>query len=289
MLLDESTAQRIENILKGRISKIEPINRGYTLANRFIVQLDNRQSFFIKQATNNDTAGWLRSEYLIYSNIREDFLPRMIAWDDNKISPLLILEDLSHATWHYAWNSNNILAVIQTLERVRKTIPPDGLSLLEAQRKDLAGWQIVSQDPKPFLSLGLVSSQWLQSALPVLIDADESAVLDGNELVHVDIRSDNICFKDDKPIFIDWNWASRGNGAFDIVAWLPSLYTEGGKPPSVKIESAGKLYSLISGFWAARAGLPPPHPGSTLRAAQAKQLAVSLPLAVKELGLPDIY
>lgn len=288
MLIDEATTQRVEKILEGKISRTKSIQGGYTLANRFIVELKNGQRFFIKQATDNDTAAWLRSEHLIYSNLHENYLPRLIAWEDSQAYPILILEDLSEAEWKYVWDSEKIKSVLFTLEKVRKTIPPQGLPSLESQRNNFAGWKILAQDPQPFLSLGLASSKWLQAALPILIDADETAPLAGNELVHVDIRSDNICFQDNRAILIDWNWACLGNGAFDIVGWLPSLYTEGGKPPDIKIEDAGKLSALVSGFWAARAGLPPPHPGSNLREVQKNQLAISLAWTIKELGLPAI-
>lgn len=61
-----------------------------------------------------------------------------------------------------------------------------------------------------FVSLGLCSLEWLETALPVLMEAEKDAVLDGKELVHLDIRSDNICFVGDRVVLVDWNWELVG-------------------------------------------------------------------------------
>src|SRR5205823_2619368 len=43
--------------------------------------------------------------------------------------------------------------------------------------------------------------------------------------------------------------------------------------------------AAVAGFFAARAGLPPPEGAPTVRAFQREQLAVALPWAARELGL----
>ena len=52
----------------------------------------------------------------------------------------------------------------------------------------------------PFLRLGLCSRNWLELALPTLIDAAEGARLEGDSLLHLDIRSDNLCFRGDRRL-----------------------------------------------------------------------------------------
>lgn len=89
----------------------------------------------------------------------------------------------------------------------------------------------MERDPEPFLSLGLVTEEWLGKALPSLVQAEKEAPLEGEAFLHLDIRSDNICLLEDHVVFIDWNHACLGNSAFDIAAWLPSLSSEGGPIP----------------------------------------------------------
>jgi thiamine kinase-like enzyme len=51
-------------------------------------------------------------------------------------------------------------------------------------------------------------------------------------LLHFDVRSDNLCFRDGRALLIDWNLACIGNPVVDVAAWLPSLHAEGVRPPS---------------------------------------------------------
>jgi len=80
------------------------------------------------------------------------------------------------------------------------------------------------------------------------------------------------------------NLACTGNGAFDVVCWLPSLHLEGGLAPWEVLPDAGDLAAVIAGFFASRAGLPPPSGAPTVREFQRAQAC--LPWAARELGLP---
>jgi hypothetical protein len=150
------------------------------------------------------------------------------------------------------------------------------------------GWQTVASDPVPFLSLGLASEAWLNQALLTLLDIDYASFLDGAELVHLDIRSDNLCFDGDRIVIIDWNWACIGNAQFDIGAWLPSLEIEGGPPPEHLLPDAGEIAAIISGYHAANAGLPAVLGAPRIRQAQLAQLKSALPWTVRSLGLPPL-
>lgn len=85
----------------------------------------------------------------------------------------------------------------------------------------------------PFLSLGLRDEQWLERSLPELLAAIERAPLDGDDLLHFDVRSDNLCFRDGKALLVA---------------------------------------TLIAGVWVSVAGLPPPETAPNVRAVQRKQL-----------------
>ena len=136
------------------------------------------------------------------------------------------------------------------------------------------------------MSLGLCSADWLNDALPTLITAENRAVLAGSELLHLDVRSDNICFLGDRVVLVDWNWACVGNSMLDVMFWLPSLKLEGGPPPEQIIEGDPNLVALVAGFWAYRAGMSPPYSTSAVRELQRKQLEVALPWSANLLRLP---
>ena len=143
----------------------------------------------------------------------------------------------------------------------------------------------MAADPDPFLALGLCSRAWLTAALPVLIAAAAAAPLDGDALVHLDIRSDNLCFRDGRVIVIDWNHAQIANPDLDIAFWLPSLQAEGGPPPESILADAPGLAAWVAGFFCARAGGPPIPEAPHVRSLQLAQSRTALPWAARALGL----
>ncbi len=164
--------------------------------------------------------------------------------------------------------------------------PPSGLPPLVPD--DLHTWREVERDAEPFLGLGLCSGEWLEQALPELIAATERCNIGGDAFVHLDVRSDNICFPAGHAKLVDWNWASVGNPLVDLAFWLPSLFVEGGPSPTEVLPDAGELPAVVSGFFAPIAGLPPPAGAPTVRPLQLAQLKVALPWAVDVLGLPPL-
>ena len=91
------------------------IRRGYTPAERWVVQLDDGSSCFLKVGVDQMTAGWLRDEYNLYSRLDASFLPRLAGWDDDGVAPVLALEDLSEAHWPPPWSETNVAMVRETL------------------------------------------------------------------------------------------------------------------------------------------------------------------------------
>jgi hypothetical protein len=247
---------------------------------------DDGSSAFVKAAATAETAVRLRAEARVYTALNASFAPRLLGWDDSEDYPVLILEDLSMAHWPPPWSPKRIQQVRQTLESVWAASASVDVPSLEAARPQLAGWRRVAEDPAPFLQLGLCSMGWLTRALPDLLAAENAAVLEGGDLLHFDVRSDNIAFLGDRAVLVDWDSATRGNGILDVVAWLPSLHAEGGPTPDTIVANESALVALIAGYWAARAGLPVPVGAPRVREVQLQQLRVALPWAARVLGLP---
>lgn len=261
------------------------VGRGYTPAIRRIATLASGRTVFVKAAANENTANWLRAEQRIYGHLDAPFLAKRIAFSDGK-RPVLVLEDLSGAHWPPQWRPGDIDAVRQTMSEVACSALA-GLPHLDAAEFN-RGWQKVAADPAPFLSLGLVSADWLAAALPTLIDAALSADLSGTAMLHCDLRSDNLCIRAGRAILVDWNFACIGNPTLDIAFWLPSLAAEGGGPPESILPDAPEYTALISGFFAARAGLAVIPHAPRVRHIQQVQLNEALPWAVRALGLPHL-
>lgn len=273
---------RTTRILGWRPDYWLPVSGGYTAAARFRVG-DERHSAFVKIATTPTTAGMLHREIKAYGAVAAPFMPLLLGFDDHADQPMLVIEDLWEATWPPPWTKPHVRLVLDAIAQLHQTtaaLPAAGT--LSGQD---AGWPKVARDPGPFLSLKLVTPAWLDRWLPALISAESACVQTGEALVHLDLRSDNICIASNSVKFIDWSEAGLGNAAVDLGAFLPSLAHEGGPLPDQIMPDAPEIAALIAGYFAARAGLPVMPDAPFVRRVQKQQLSTALPWAIRALRL----
>lgn len=214
-------------------------------------------------------------------------MPRLLGWHDDGELPVLVLEDLSDAEWPPPWTDAAVDVLLQTIEEVAASAPLVALPQAEDDDNWTAGWDIVAREPAPFVSPDVTSAAWLERHLGALRSASHAAPLAGNALLHLDVRSDNLCIRRRRAVLIDWNLAGRGNALLDVAFWLPSLRLEGGPDPDDVCPQAEPFAASVAGFFACRAGLPPPATAPTVRQIQLDQLRVALPWAARALGLPS--
>jgi hypothetical protein len=281
--------QRLARAIGRPVVRVTPFTgRGYTPARRMIVELSDGTTVFAKQAVNVPTAKWLRTEHAHYRQLRGSFLPALLGWDDDGTDePILVLEDLSHAEWPPPWSVARARRVLDTIAEIGEQPLPDGVAPLDTAWV-AGGWQRIAENPAPFLSLGIASSAWLDQALPVLLAASEAAPLKGDRLLHLDVRSDNLCFDGARTVFVDWNYACIGNPEVDVAFFLPSMVSEDGPAPEQVTTVAPEMTAVTAGFFASHAGLPSIPDAPRVRQVQRTQLEIALPWAVRALGLPSL-
>jgi len=257
---------------------------GYSTADRFSVELADGRRVFVKSAEAPNLAGWLRREHEVYASLAGGFIPRLEGWDDDGVRPLLAIEDLSDADWVPRWDEKRVAAVLEALAEVAASPhPPNTPTFRETHGSLFDRWREVVSDPEPFLSTGIRDRAWLDRCLPAIVEAAAAVDPSGDSLLHVDVRSDNLCFRDGRAVLVDWNWASLGDPKLDVVVWLPSLTCEGGPLPWEVMPDGGEYAAWLSGVWAAVVGLPPPETAPTVRDIQRRQLEVSLAWCEREL------
>lgn len=281
----QQLVERILNLISVKPDDFIRHAGGYTPTARWTFRAGN-EKYFMKAATTAVTARLLRREALAYQSLKGSFLPALVGWEDDDLEPILIIEDLSDAHWPPPWRPGDIDRVLQTIHELHATpasLPPyGGIHALRG-----GNWSSVAADPQPFLSLSLATPAWLKQALPGLMQAERQCKTEGAALAHWDLRSDNICLAAQGVKLVDWAEACLSDPDLDLGFFLPSLAYEGGPLPEAVIGHRPEIAAWVSGFFAARAGLPliPDAPG--VRLVQLQQLQTALPWVCRALGLPE--
>lgn len=287
---DREDAARISTVLDTDAFRAEPAaGHGAPSNRRWIVETEDGRRAFVKIAAFDYTAEWLRLEHTNYTALRGlRCVPELLGWHDDGEHPALAIEDLSDAKWPPPWTPSGIDAVLEAIEEIRDTPPPPEIDQPAERHIGIIreGWDEVRVDPTRAIALGLFGEDWLAASIDALEAAAVSAVLDGGALVHADIRSDNLCLRDGRALFVDWNWACVGHPDIDIAVWLPSLAYEGGPMPWEILPGRGGLASLIAGYLCEHAGQEPIPQAPHVRRLQLDGARVALAWAAHELGLP---
>lgn len=279
--------ERLEALLGHRPTAFHTVEGGYTPAQRWCVDFTDRGRVFAKIGTTDQSSSALRKEYAAYSNFEGKFMPELRAFDDHPDSPILLIEDLRDAQWPPPWTDSRVADVLSTLNDVHSLGPPiEPFSSVHSRIKN--GWREVEANPDAFDHLALVSREWRQKAISSLVEAADRVNTDAPTLIHFDVRSDNLCIADRGAVLIDWNVACLGNPDLDTGFWLPSLHSEGGPPPESILADSPEIAAWVSGFFAARAGLPIIPYAPRVRTVQLSQLRMALPWAMRALKLPEI-
>jgi hypothetical protein len=292
--MDEALRRRLEALKQSAPISWQRVERGYTPAERWVVGFADGSSAFAKVGASPLTSDYLRVEHRRYQQLHADFMPRLLSFDADLERPILLLEDLSAADWPPPWRPGDVERVVERLRQVAATRPlPDDLPSLEDEfgasgsaQRAASGWGAVLREPDAFLGLGLCSARWLEQVQGRLLAAQDDAALSGDDLLHNDVRSDNLCLLSERVVLIDWNLAGRGNAAFDLAFAAPSLHLEGGPLPEELVGDDAGLAAIVSGFFAERAGLPTIADAPRVRWIQREQLRIALPWVARVLDLP---
>ncbi|GAA2125846.1 hypothetical protein GCM10009782_07840 [Glycomyces algeriensis] len=239
---------------------------GLSDADRLVVTFSDGSAAFVKGATTEDTAGWLRNEHRILDHLRGTGLsPEVLGWrDDGAGRPLLVTEDLSTAYWPAAgaenpnggtstvWRPGDIDVLTRTLDRLRRTPLPAGLPRTASWPGPQ--WPRIIELADRLVDAGVVDRDWLEAHAATLIAVDaeaDTALKLGAHLVHGDVRSDNVCIVGDpderEARLVDWSHAGAGHELHDLVQLLPTLHLEGGPPPWQVCTEPAPLIARLAG------------------------------------------
>ena len=264
----------------GRVAaeRWEPVGGGYTRASKWRATLEDGSTVFVKAADDELGLRMAGVELLIYEAVRGSFLPQVIDTWVSENRAVLVLEDLSSAHWPPPY-PDDTKPLFAALDELAVVTPPAELRRLEDRQA--TRWEDVR-------TLEVCSARWLDRAVGPLEEAESSFSATGDELVHYDVWSANLCFTERGVVLVDWAAARVGNRWVDVGYALLSVRAEGGTPPVLEIPNEAGLAAYIAGSVVREVTAPLPawaDPGSTLREDQRGDLVHALRWAGEALGL----
>ncbi|MFZ4895180.1 phosphotransferase [Plantibacter sp. Mn2098] len=239
---------------------------------------------------NPDTPTIHRREIAVMEVIPADApAPSMLGSLDDDDWVAIVLEDVAGAQPQAPCNADEIWAVLDTVAQLDDLEVRDPQHVLPYASVDLAGtfggWRRMLEDGTE-LPAGWSESRvaWLDrfamGALPAL---------DGDGLIHTDLRADNILVtRDGGIVIVDWPWANRGRAWFDGVGVLGDALL--GRPTfdadaiivdhplfdGVERDDLDGVIAGLTGYFIDAAKRPAPAGLPTIRDAQRRQGAVML-------------
>ncbi len=203
------------------------------------------------------------------------------SWDDGEWV-VLAFDDVDGRAPVLPWRSAELERVLRAIADLAELLTPSPIELEPARQtltRLFGGWQRIVDDAREArLEPGV------RAHLPELLqlEAQWPEATEGESLVHLDIRADNVLLTPDRVVFVDWPAAAVGAPWIDLVAMLPSIAMQGGPDPEdiwrthplrrgVDDDRVDAFLVAIVGYFAHTVLLPSPAGLPTIRAFQAAQ------------------
>ncbi|MEU8175203.1 hypothetical protein AB0C14_20175 [Microbispora hainanensis] len=204
------------------ITGLRPVTGGHSVAR--IADRAGGGSVFVKAAAPAE----LDVESAVYEALGDrPFLPRLLA-STREPTPMLVLEMLEQDHWVSEWTAPLIAATRNLLHEVHTLPAPSGVPVL---REVANPWEAIAADPARLLRMGVCSRRWLAEHLDTLHAAAAKAPVEGDSLIHRDVRAANLWWHDGRLVLADWASAAIGDPWLDHHLWLVALHAEGGPAP----------------------------------------------------------
>lgn len=278
----------VERLAGGQLAQVRDLAGGFSPGCCTLVESEGGRRLFVKAVgteLNRESPDIHRREAAIAAALPElGSLPRLVDTYDDGDWVGLVFEPVSGAPPRIPWEAEQLDLVLGELAALHEALTPCPIleveTVSERHGGALRGWAALAGSAD-----GAVLDPWTRRHLGRLVELERAcpaAVDDGDTLVHMDIRSDNLLVGPGGVVFVDWPHAARGSGVFDVVAWASSVALEGGPDPEELLaryrpaagsdpEATTAMVAAIAGYFTHHGSLPDPPGLPTLRAFQRAQ------------------
>ena len=241
----------------------------------------------VSPAQNETSAEMARAELRITSALPADApVPRLIGGFDDGEWVVLVFEDIAGRHPRTPWVQSELDAAVRALRDLAHALTPspvpDVPMLADRLADNFASWRRIAANPPPDLD------PWYAAHLDDLVAAADRALasLDGDTLVHCDIRADNMLITPDERVYIvDWPWGSVGPDWLDTTLLAMNVLVYGGDGDAIMPPLGADVAIAFIGYLLDYARRPPPPGLPTVRAFQRAQADALLPWLKTQIRL----
>ncbi|GAC1482421.1 MAG: hypothetical protein PVSMB9_08130 [Candidatus Dormibacteria bacterium] len=208
------------------------------------------------------------------------------AYDDGEWVALAF-EDVEGRMPAMPWREDELRNVLEAVAGMAISLTPSPIALPsmgEIHDEEFRGWRrlLTARTTGEDDLAGL--DPWAKMHLSDLAELEEkwAGSAEGNTLLHVDLRADNMLITGDRLMVVDWPHAAVGAAWVDLLFLLPSVAMQGGPMPWQVFDShpvargasparVTAVVAAITGFFIRQSRQPPPPGLPTLRQFQLEQ------------------
>ncbi len=281
---------RVEEQLGARILTASNVDGGFSPGPAARCELSDGRAVFVKAAglsLNPISPSMHRREAQVLAAMPPDVpAPRLIGIVDDGDWVALATEWIDGRMPTAPLAGDDVRRLLRIVDRLGHIEGHASLQPCSVAHAKLFGhWRRLAEDPLPGLD------DWSLDHLARLVglEAGVDQAVDGDRLMHVDLRTDNVIFAnagEEHDVIVDWPYACLGAPWADLVCLLPSLELDGG-PSCEEVfanqrlsaaadpDAVNALVAAIAGYLTRMSLLPPPPGLPTLRPFQAAQATVT--------------
>ncbi len=297
----------LEGWLGGPVATAESQAGGFSPGIAARIRTADGSRYFVKGAgpvPNRDAPGIHRREARVQAAMPAGVAAPRMLWsyhDDESGWVLLAFQDIEGRHPRMPWRLDELDRVVDALAKLADALTPSPLpvslvgSARSAFQRSINGWRRLAEGPPSDRNR---LDPWSRRNLDRLAELESQApdAVEGDTLLHLDVRADNMLLAGNTVWLFDWAWACVGAPWVDAVGFAPSVAMQGGPPPEQVIarhpaaNSADPVHitaavSAVSGYFTHGALQPPPPGLPTLREFQAAQGAVAREWIAQRAGL----
>lgn len=305
--LPDAVLSALEGWLSSPVVTAESQAGGFSPGIAARIRTAGGERYFVKAVgplPNRDSPGMHRREARVLAAMPDGVaVPRMLwSYDDDETGwVLLAFQDIEGRHPRMPWRLDELDRVMDALAKLADALTPSPLpiSLVGSARgafdQSINGWCKIAEGPPSDIDR---LDQWSMRNLDRLVELESQApdAVDGNTLLHLDVRADNMLLAENEVWLFDWAWACVGAAWVDVVGFAPSVAMQGGPPPEQVLarhpaaRSANPTHitaavAAVAGYFTHGALQPPPPGLPTLREFQAAQGEVARDWVAIRTGL----